>query len=129
MQLTHDQTSTQARSHSQLGVPPTRGRTCGRRATPLSLYPGTCHDESQRPLPLYTSLTGPGREVLVIETNGPGDPVSTPKATTADQSARPLFLFPMALQTWIVLSVSTRGGLPQALLQKDRSCFYELGSS
>jgi len=31
--LIHDQSSTQARSHSQLGVPPTRGRTCGRRAT------------------------------------------------------------------------------------------------
>ena len=67
--------------------------------------------------------------MLVIETNGAGDPVSTHKATAADQSARSLFLFPMALQTWIVLSVSTRGGLPQALLQKEWSCFHELGSS
>ena len=67
--------------------------------------------------------------MIVIETNRPGDPVRVTKDTAADQSARPLFLFPMALQTWIVLSASTRGGLPQALLQKDRSCFYELGSS
>ena len=42
---------------------PTRGRTCGRRATQLSLHPGTRLDESQRLLPLYTSLTGSGREV------------------------------------------------------------------
>ena len=42
---------------------PTRGRTCGRRATQLTLHSGTRLDESQRLLPLYTSLTGSGREV------------------------------------------------------------------
>ena len=112
MQLTHDQISTQAMEPQPARSAATRGRTCVRRATPLSLYSGIRHDESQSPLPLYTSLTGPGREVFVIETNGPGDPVSTTKDTTAAQSARPLLLFPMALQTWVVLSASIRGGLP-----------------
>ena len=102
MQLTHDQISTQAMEPQPARSAATRGRTYGRRVTPLSLYPGPRHDESQRPLPLYTSLTGPGREVLVIETNWPGDPVSVTKDTTAAQFVRPLLLFPMALQTLIV---------------------------
>ena len=89
MQLTYDQISTQAMEPQPARSAATRGRTYRRRATPLSLYSGIRHDESQSPLPLYKSLTGPGREVFVIETSGPGDPVSTSKATTAAQSARP----------------------------------------